>query len=233
LTYRLSSLAREAGVTDQQVRNYLDAGLLPPAERAANNYRVLTDRHADALRTVRALAAGHGWAATHAILGAVHRGDLAAALAAVDEGHAVLARERATVAAATEAFTRVADRPGQDTNRRVRVGEVAARVGVRAPVLRLWERRGLLRPDRDPQTGYRVYGPAEQRAAHLVAVLRAGGFGFGIIEDAIAAMRTTGSVAQALTRLARRDEQVRRQSLLRMRGTAALHTYLERHYPSP
>ncbi|GIJ46785.1 MerR family transcriptional regulator [Virgisporangium aliadipatigenens] len=227
---KVSSLAREAGVSEQQVRNYLAAGLLPPAERAANNYRVFTAQHADALRTVRAFARGHGWKAAHAVLGSVHSGDIAAALAVVDEGHAALARERATVAAATEAFTRVADRPAPAVQQHVRVGEVAARVGVRPPVLRLWERRGLLRPDRQPHTGHRAYGPAEQRAAHLVAVLRAGGFGFGIIEDAIAAMRASGGVTQALTQLARRDEQLRRQSLLRMRGTAALHAYLAAYY---
>jgi predicted transcriptional regulator len=33
-------LARLAGITEQQVRNHLAAGLLPAAERAANNYGV-------------------------------------------------------------------------------------------------------------------------------------------------------------------------------------------------
>jgi hypothetical protein len=45
--WRPADLARLAGITEQQVRNYLAAGLLPPAERAANNYRVLTDHHAE------------------------------------------------------------------------------------------------------------------------------------------------------------------------------------------
>src|SRR5262245_49875916 len=103
--WRITELAELGDVTEQQVRNYLDAGLLPPAGRAANNYRILTGQHADALRTARALASGHGWPAARTILAAVHRGDLPAALAAVDEGHAVLARERATIAAATRAFT--------------------------------------------------------------------------------------------------------------------------------
>src|SRR5579859_6809247 len=158
---RLVELARSAGITEQQVRNYLDAGLLPPAGRGPNNnYRVLTDRHADALRTVRALAAGHGWERTRTILTAVHRGDLAAALAAVDESHAELSRERDAVAAAVTAFTALTAEP---TRRRARIGQVAADAGVRTPLLRLWERRGLLVPQRDPGTGYRTYDPAEQR----------------------------------------------------------------------
>jgi DNA-binding transcriptional MerR regulator len=71
--WRLAELARLGGVSEQQVRNYLAGDLLPPATRAANNYRRFTDRHADALRTVRALAAGHGWTRTRGILAAVLR----------------------------------------------------------------------------------------------------------------------------------------------------------------
>jgi DNA-binding transcriptional MerR regulator len=220
---RLVELARSAGITEQQVRNYLDAGLLPPAGRGPNNYRVLTDRHADALRTVRALAAGHGWDRTRTILTAVHRGDLAAALAAVDESHAELAREREAVAAAVTAFTALSTGPAR---RRARIGQVAADAGVRTPLLRLWERRGLLAPQRDPGTGYRTYDPTEQRAARLVAVLRAGGFPFPIIEAALATMRTHGSLDRALAELSRRDEQVRQRSRLRLAGSAALHGYL-------
>lgn len=228
---RLAELARLAGITEQQVRNYLAAGLLPPAGRAANNYRVLTDRHADALHTARALADGHGWPRTRAILTAVHRGDLPAALATVDDSHAELAAERAAVAAATRAFTHTADGPPPAAREQVLIGRLAADLGVRTPVLRLWERRGLLRPARDPSTGYRRYDPAEQRIAHLVAVLRAGGFAFPIIDAAIAAVRTHGTLARALAELARRDEQLYRRSLCRLRGTATLHTYLATHHP--
>jgi DNA-binding transcriptional MerR regulator len=229
--WRLVALAESAGITEQQVRNYLAAGLLPPADRAANNYRILTDHHADALRIVRVLAIGHGWPRARAILAAVHRGDIPAALAAVDDSHAELARERTAIAAATHAFTQAADHPTAATRRQARIGEVATDVGVRPPVLRLWERRGLLRPDRHPTTRYRVYDPAEQRAAHLVAVLRAGGFAFPIIDAAIATMRASGSLEHALGHLSRRDEQVHDLSLRRLRASAALHAYLAKHYP--
>ena len=228
--WRPADLARLAGITEQQVRNYLAAGLLPAADRTATNYRVLTDHHADALRTVRALAAGHGWPRTRTILAAVHAGSIPAALAAVDDSHAEFARERATIAAATQAFTRAAAAPAPTVRRQARIGQVAVDTGVRTPVLRLWERRGLLRPQRDPATGYRTYGPAEQRAAHLVAVLRAGGFAFPIIEAAIATMRANGTLEHALAHLSRRDEQVYRLSLERLEATAALHAYLAKYY---
>jgi DNA-binding transcriptional MerR regulator len=229
--WRLADLARLGGVSEQQVRNYLAAGLLPPARRAANNYRLLTDRHAAALRTVRAVAAGHGWARTRAMLTAVHRGDVATALSIVDDSHAELARERVAIATAVDAFARAAHEAAPARRPRARIGQVARDTGLRTPVLRLWERRGLLRPRRDPATGYRVYDAAEQRIAHLAAVLRAGQFPFPIVEAVIAALRTSGSVGRALTELSRRDEQVHHHSRLRLDGSAALSAYLAAYHP--
>jgi DNA-binding transcriptional MerR regulator len=229
--WRLAELARLGGISEQQVRNYLAAGLLPPAARAANNYRLFTDRHADAVRTVRALAAGHGWTRTRAILTAVHQGDIAAALSIVDDGHAELARERVAIATATRAFARAAHDAAPAPRPRARIGQVASETGVRTPVLRLWERRGLLRPHRDPATGYRIYDGAEQRIAHLVAVLRAGHFPFPIIDAVIAALRSSGSVSRALAELSRRDEQVHHHSRLHLEGSAALSAYLAAYHP--
>jgi DNA-binding transcriptional MerR regulator len=231
--WRLAELARLAGVSEQQVRNYVDTGVLPPVTRAANNYRVFTDQHADALRTARTLASGHGWPCARAVLGAVHAGDIPGALAMIDDSHADLARERATIAAATRAFTEAAGDPAPSTRRPALIGQVATDIGVRTPVLRLWEQRGLLLPRRDPVTGYRVFDPAEQRAAHLVAVLRRGDFAFGIIEAVIDTLRTSGSMTRALTELARRDQQVYQHSRQRLRATAALHVYLDKHYWTP
>ena len=61
---------------------------------------------------------------------------------------------------------------------RVRIGELARRVGLSEHVLRAWERRyGLLQPERSPG-GYRLYSTADERRirrmqAHLAAGLSA------------------------------------------------------------
>ncbi|MGW5051274.1 MerR family DNA-binding transcriptional regulator [Actinokineospora sp. NPDC004072] len=225
---RIADLARMAGITPQQVRNYLDQGLLPPAERAPNGYRVLTEVHADALVAARALGAGHGWAAAREIMRAVHTGRIPAAIALVDAGHADLARERAHIAAASAAFAEVAAAPPPTTRPRARIGELAREIGVKTPVLRQWEARGLLTPHRDAN-GYRAYDPAEQRTAHLIAVLRRGAYPFPIIEAVITTLRTTSDPTQARTELARRDHDLHHQSLTRLRGSAALLSYLDKH----
>ncbi|HKS49906.1 MAG TPA: MerR family DNA-binding transcriptional regulator [Amycolatopsis sp.] len=55
---RTVDLARRAGISTQQVRNYVDAGFLPPVERTASGYRAFTDRHAEAIIVARRVAAG-------------------------------------------------------------------------------------------------------------------------------------------------------------------------------
>ncbi|MEU9891555.1 MerR family DNA-binding transcriptional regulator [Sphaerisporangium sp. NPDC051011] len=69
-------LARLVGVSAQQIRNYADAGVLPPAPRTPAGYRRFDERHRGALLTYRALAAGFGWGTARAIMRGVHAGDL-------------------------------------------------------------------------------------------------------------------------------------------------------------
>ncbi|MGL5927547.1 MAG: MerR family transcriptional regulator, partial [Dermatophilaceae bacterium] len=50
----------------------------------------------------------------------------------------------------------------------MRIGELAARVGVTTHLLRAWENRyGLLRPGRS-SGGYRLYGPDDERRVREV-----------------------------------------------------------------
>ncbi len=221
-------LAASAGISVQQVRNYLDLGVLPAADRTPSGYRIFTAAHQRALAVVRALADGHGWARTREIMVAVHRGDLATALAALDAGHAELSRERAEIARVLGAFETVvtSSDPRGAQRRAVRVGAVADLVGVRTSQLRFWEARGLLRPVREPATGYRVYDEAEQRAAQVIALLRRGAYPFDIITAVLTELRTTGSAQRVRAELARREQELHQRSLRRLAASAALHDYL-------
>ncbi|MBQ1024827.1 MerR family DNA-binding transcriptional regulator [Micromonospora sp. C95] len=226
---RAVDLAAAGGVSVQQVRNYVDLGVLPPVDRTPSGYRIFTDAHARALTVARAVADGHGWTRTREIMAAVHRGDLPTALASLDAGHAELDRERAEIRMVLGAFETVVSSPRRHTavpRRAVRVGVVADLVGVRTSQLRSWEARGLLRPTREAGTGYRVYDEAEQRAAQVVALLRRGAYPFEIITAVLAEMRTTGSPQRVRAELARREQELHRRSRRRLAASAALHDYL-------
>ncbi|MEO6888008.1 MAG: MerR family DNA-binding transcriptional regulator [Ktedonobacteraceae bacterium] len=81
---RTHDLALAGHISVQQVRNYEASGLIPKAQRSPKGYRLYTQRHLAALQTVRSMVRGYGWQRTPAIMQALHRGDLSAALATID-----------------------------------------------------------------------------------------------------------------------------------------------------
>ncbi|WP_236794600.1 MerR family transcriptional regulator [Amycolatopsis sp. GM8] len=226
---RITDLARMAGVSVQQVRNYVELGVLPPVARTASGYRVFTDAHSEALLIVRQLAEGHGWERTRTIMRAVHARDLATVLATVDASHAELDRERAGIARVLGAFDTLGNGPATGRPRQpLRIGEVADVVGVRAPVLRLWEQRGLLAPDREDGTGYRLYGQDELRKAEVIALLRRGNHPFPVVRAVLAELGPQGRPDRVRAELAKREQELNERSLRRLRASAALSAYLER-----
>ena len=186
-------LARLAGVSTQQIRNYEDAGVLPPAARTASGHRVLTDAHRRALLAYRALLKGYGPATATGIMRAVHDGDVPGALALVDAAHAALHEERVVLRAAGEALRTLArEEPAPLPRSGLRIGEVAALLGVRTSALRVWEAAGLLSPGRERGTRYRVYAPADVRDARLVHILRRSHYPLDQIRTVLEGLRREG-----------------------------------------
>src|SRR5215469_18749338 len=97
LHLRTRDLAQAGHMSVQQVRNYEASGLIPKAERSPSGYRLYTQQHLAALKTVKSMVPGYGWQRTSAIMQAIHRGDLSAALATIDERHAELTIKRRQV----------------------------------------------------------------------------------------------------------------------------------------
>ncbi|MEU1875068.1 TioE family transcriptional regulator [Streptomyces sp. NPDC019793] len=225
---RTVDLARAVGLSTQQVRNYEGAGVLPPAGRTDAGYRVFGERHRDALLTYRALQPGYGAVTATRVMRAVHDGDVAAALALVDAAHAALHEERGSLRAAREALEALA---GGETaappTHRLRIGEVAALIGVRTSALRVWEEAGLLVPGREHGTGYRVYGPADVRDARVVRALRRGHHLFDRIRPVLEDLRREGSSEALWAAVEARGQALTARTRAMLAGAAALHAYLE------
>ncbi|MET9351726.1 MerR family transcriptional regulator [Streptomyces sp. NPDC006617] len=243
---RTVDLARAAGLSTQQVRNYEDAGVLPPAGRTDAGYRVFGERHRDALLTYRALQPGYGAVTATRVMRAVHAGDVAGALALVDAAHAALHEERVSLRAAGEALEALAgrdaaappDRSGDGPHepdgrhgphgpRGLRIGEVAALVGVRTSALRVWEEAGLLVPGRERGTGYRVYGPSDVRDARVVRALRRSHHLFDHIRPVLGDLRRAGSSEALRAAVEARGRALTARTRSMLAGAGALHAYLE------
>ncbi|MET9773293.1 TioE family transcriptional regulator [Streptomyces sp. NPDC006367] len=226
-------LARGHGLSTQAVRNYEEAGILPAAERTPHGYRTYTPLHAAALRAFLALVPGHGHRTATSVMRAVNRGADDEAFRLLDESHAQLLDDRRTLQAVENALgdleaatvTEPAAVPGAGG---MFIGPLARRLGIRPATLRKWERAGLVRPRRDPQTGYRVYDEADVRDARLAHQLRRGGYLLEQIAPLITQVRAAGGREPLEGALVDWHGRLSARGRAMLAGAAELDAYLRR-----
>lgn len=236
---RTIDLAQVGHISVQQVRNYEAGGLIPPAERSPAGYRCYTQKHRVALETARSLADSYGWQRARTIMQAVHRDDLPTALALIDERHAELTRNRLQIEQTLTALsTLAAQSPPLTTPRhaqRLRVGEAAKQVGVRVSALRFWEQQGLLRPERDPASRYRLYDAHQLRRLRVVVLLRGAGYDFDAIRATLDEL-AAGQPAKAIAAVEQRRAEIAGTSWTCLGALAMFHGYIRafwaQRYPS-
>lgn len=218
-------LAREAGVSTQQIRNYEAAGVLPPATRTASGYRTFTDAHRRALLAYRALARGFGPPTAQAVMRAVNADDVPLALRLIDEGHTTLHEQRLALEVTGQALEEITEQepePAAVPRSGMSIGELAASLRVRTSALRVWESAGLLAPVRDPVTNYRRYGSTEVRDARLVNTLRQSRYPLPRIQAVLDDLRRTGSRDVLRTAIAQRQTELTQRARAMLEGAACL-----------
>jgi DNA-binding transcriptional MerR regulator len=142
-------LARQHGLSTQAVRNYEDAGIIPPAHRSRTGYRDYTATHAAGLAAYLALVPAVGYSTSRRIMHAVTGGQLDEALEHVDDGHALLTRDRNTLRTVEAALSHLgAATPDAAASTRApySIGELARHLGLNPATLRTWERAGVFTP---------------------------------------------------------------------------------------
>lgn len=221
-------LAREAGVSTQQVRNLEADGVLPDADRSPSGYRRYGPEHLAALLTYRALAAGHGAPTARAIMRDVNRGDLPSALSLVDASHAELANQRRALDETRQALSAVAADETPVPTTEMYVGDLANYLGVRPSALRVWESAGLLAPARERGTSYRRYNASDIRDARIVQLLRQGRYPFDRIRPVLDGLRGTGSTSALHAAIEERRAALDARAVAMLGGASRLHGYLSR-----
>jgi DNA-binding transcriptional MerR regulator len=231
---RTRDLALAGDISVQQVRNYEASGLIPKAQRSASGYRLYTQQHLAALKTVKSMVPGYGWPRTSAIMQALHRGDLSAALAMIDERHAELARKRFQMEQTLSALRLIADGSAslQSSShpQRLRVGEAAKQVGVRVSALHFWEQQGLLLPVRERYSRYRLYDEHQMRRLRVVALLRDAGYPFNVIQSVLDDL-AAGRPEKAIVAVEKRREELTRTSWACIEGLTSFQHYVSEFGP--
>ncbi|MFD2415965.1 MerR family transcriptional regulator [Amycolatopsis pigmentata] len=220
-------LAREHGLSAQAIRNYDDAGILPPTERSESGYRLYTPLHAQALRAFLALRRGHGHQQATEIMRATNRGETESAYRLIDAAHVALLAERDTRAEVATALGVLSTTPPVPVGGRpLTVGELARRLGVHPATLRTWETQGILRPERNRATGYREYGPDGVRDAEIARQLRRGGYPLHQVARFIEALREAGGADALSAFLDSWQARLTTRSRGLLAGAAQLDAYL-------
>ncbi|MGW4089142.1 MerR family transcriptional regulator [Nocardia sp. NPDC004750] len=220
-------LAREHGLSAQAIRNYDDAGILPPTERSETGYRRYTLLHAQALRAFLALRGGHGHQQAMEIMRAANRGDTESAYRLIDGSHVALLTERDTRTEVAKALGSLSTAtPTPVHGRPLTVGELARRIRVHPATLRTWETQGILRPERDRATGYRRYGPDCVRDAEIARQLRRGGYPLSQVAQFIESLREAGGADALRAFLDSWQDRLTARGRNLLGGAAQLDTYL-------
>jgi DNA-binding transcriptional MerR regulator len=224
--YRPADLARTHGLSAQAVRNYEQAGVIPPAARTTTGYRIYTDDHAGALDAYLALVRGFGYRAAGEIMRAAVSGDLPTVLAGLDTAHVQLQRDRETVDRVASATIVLASSalapPGPPSP--VSIGVLAHRLGVTAATLRKWERAGILGPARSRTA--RVYSIDDVRDAELAHLLRRGGYRLDHIAAVIEQVHAVGGPGPLAASIDHWRERITARGWAMLTGSARLADYL-------
>ncbi|MGW4048124.1 TioE family transcriptional regulator [Streptomyces sp. NPDC004721] len=226
-------LARWHGLSTQAIRNYEEAGILPAAGRTPHGYRTYTSLHAGALHAFLALVPGHGHRTATSIMRAVNEGATDEAFRLIDESHAQLLDDRRTLRAVESALrdlgsTTASEQAGVSGPGGTFIGPLAEKLGIRPATLRAWERAGLVRPRRDPRTGYRVYDEADVRDARLAHQLRRGGYLLEQIAPLIAQVRAAGGLEPLEAALSDWHGRLSARGQAMLTGAAELEAYLRK-----
>jgi len=227
-TLRPSDLAREHGLSTQAVRNYEAEGFLPAASRTPSGYRVYTEVHAAALRAFLALVRAYGHAMAGRIMLALNAGEREGALALIDRGHLRLMRDRETLDAVRGAIGPLTAEPApaRFTGPPLTVGELARRLEVTAATIRNWEDAGILAPEREPGTGYRLFRNEDVRDAELAHLLRRGDYPLERIAAVVRQVRTAGGTEELALALDGWGRRLTERGLAMLEAAAQLSGYL-------
>ncbi|WP_098745347.1 MerR family DNA-binding transcriptional regulator [Paenibacillus sp. EZ-K15] len=171
--FRPKKLAEKYGLSSSTLRNYEAKGLIPPAVRSSNGYRMYTERHEAYLACIQAMAAGFGMEVTSEVMHCLERNELNDALWIVRDREVMLHREKASLDQLVRELKSYSEgNRDHDFNHHFSIQEVSRRTGAPKSAIRYWEQSGLFTAKRDPDNDYRLYNEAHLFKIRMFQVLQ-------------------------------------------------------------
>lgn len=177
-TYSTADLARETGIHPNTVRFYENAGLISPAPRANNGYRIFNIHHLYQLKICRCIY-GTDWVGRGIRTSAVKAleymiaWDIPNALKCAEAHLKLVEKEYAKALETAVILKQWAEKSiPSDAGRKYSRQETAALIGVTPEILRNWERSSLIKVPRTGMNKTRIYGDAEIARLRIIYMLR-------------------------------------------------------------
>jgi DNA-binding transcriptional MerR regulator len=186
-----AQVSRASEYSAQQVRDLERLGVIPPAVRAENRYRMYSALHVHALHAYRGLASAIGPVHARTMLAGFWAMSIEGAAAEIGAVHVRLAREREQLLQARQALRSMeaeTDSPAPEPDDAMTITELAQALGVRTSTLRFWEKEGLVTPRRVTSLQVRVYDARSIRALRIVAALRGAGYRIPAVREVLASL---------------------------------------------
>ncbi|SFJ66454.1 MerR family transcriptional regulator [Thermoflavimicrobium dichotomicum] len=187
MNIRPIDIARKLNISTSALRRYEKWGIVPPAERAANGYRMYTEEHVAYFECFRAMLPGFGMKITKEVLRKVQRKEVEDALWIVNQEQARLHQDK-TMA---EKTVRILENEELDKfelggNRKwMTIGEVSAFTGASSSAIRHWEKEGLISLPRDQENGYRKFNRTQIRQIQMIRILRSANYPLEVIRQVL------------------------------------------------
>lgn len=175
MTYRPIDIARKLNISTSSLRFYEEDGLVPTPARTPSGYRIYTEEHLYYFQAVRSLSLGFGYKVTHNVMRKIINKDMLGAFWLINDSQANLNKEKQvtdqTLAMLTDKdFHAELDFPKRGW---FTIGEVAAELNLSTTALRHWCLEGLLKPEKDPESGYRMFTYELFQKVLLIRVIKA------------------------------------------------------------
>jgi DNA-binding transcriptional MerR regulator len=164
---RPAEIANQLGISTSSLRNYEAKGIVPPANRASNGYRVYTKEHAAYFACIVAMSPGFGMEITSAVLTHLQRRELGPALWLINDAQAATHEDKLILEEA-EGLMKGLTVNSDEGSGWMTIGEMSAAVGIPSSTLRYWEHDGLIAAERHEDNNYRLYDKFQELKVRIL-----------------------------------------------------------------
>jgi DNA-binding transcriptional MerR regulator len=174
IIYTPKQVATQLNISTTTLRRYEELDLIPDVPRTASNRRCYTSIHVQAFVAIRTLIKGFDIPVVYEAMKKIKQGSVVDGLWLINQQLQDIHMEKQRVESILNIiqqtdFTKYKNNKITDA---MTIGEVAKICGVNPSAIRHWEKEGLIRSERNPKNGYRIFTSRELRKIIVISSLR-------------------------------------------------------------